>query len=409
MTGILARVVMMDWDRRYLRAVADAGIVMMMFGWYVDDVNQIAKCDDGTSPADLIARLLEIANSIEPGIEMEVDSCDNHSDKKIPILDMKCWIDEDGDALYQHYEKAVSTKLVISSRSAHSSNCKRSVHISELVRRMSNFSRKLNWDQFVVPVLNEYMVRMAKAGYHQEYRKNVLLNAFAVFDSKVKRHFDGDCPLNRPPGYKKVERQRAKVQKKKNWGTKGGFMAPIIVPSTPNSELAKMLREVAESESEAGIKFKVVEKGGMTIEKMLQNSNPTASGKCGKENCIMDNQPDGGKHCHKSNIMYEWKCDLCESSYIGETSRNFYSRSLEHMDKATKKSDDSFIFNHQKECHNGSQPQFKTKVLKSFQDPLSRQVAEGVYIRRNPNNSLNTKLDFYQTSTYRVRREVLHG
>ena len=81
--------------------------------------------------------------------------------------------------------------------------------------------------------------------------------------------------------------------------------------------------------------------------------------------------------------MYEWKCDLCESSYIGETSRNFYSRSLEHMDKATKKSDDSFIFNHQKECHNGSQPQLKTNVLKSFQDPLSRQVADGVYIRRN--------------------------
>ena len=274
LTGILARVVMMDWDRRYLKAVSDAGIVMMMLGWYVDDINQIVKCDDGTSPADLIARLLEIANSIEPGIEMEVDICDNHSDQKIPMLDMKCWIDEDGDALYQHFEKSVSTKLIISSRSAHSGNCKRSVHISELVRRMLNFSRKLNWDQFVVPVLNEYMVRMAKAGYHQEYRKNVLLNAFAVYDSKIKKHIDGECPLNRPPGYKKVERQKAKVQKKRNWSTKGGFIAPIIVPSTPDSELAKMLREVAEKESEAGIRFKVVEKGGMTIEKNVAELQP---------------------------------------------------------------------------------------------------------------------------------------
>ena len=100
---------------------------------------------------------------------------------------------------------------------------------------------------------------------------------------------------------------------------------------------------------------------------------------------------------------------MCESSYIGETSRNFYSRSLEHIDKANKKSDESFIHNHQKECHNGVQPKFTTKVLKTFQDPLSRQVSEGVYIRRNTNNSLNTKLDFYQTSTYKVRREVLHG
>ena len=164
-------------------------------------------------PADLIARLQEIANNVEPGIVMEVDTCDDHPDEK---LTMKCWIDSDGFAVYQHYEKDVSIKLVISSRSAHSGNCKRSVHINELVRRMCNTSRLLDWDQFVVPVLNDYMLRMARAGYHQEYRKNVLLNAFAVYDSKVKKHIDGDCPINRPPGYKKVERRKAKIQKKRD-------------------------------------------------------------------------------------------------------------------------------------------------------------------------------------------------
>ena len=117
-----------------------------------------------------------------------------------------------------------------------------------------------------------------------------------VYDSKVRKHIDGDCPINRPPGYKKVERRKAKIQKKRDWGTKGGYIAPIIVPATPNSELAKSLREIAESERDSGIRFKIVEKGGITIEKMLQKSNPTASGKCGKPNCVMDNQPEGGKH-----------------------------------------------------------------------------------------------------------------
>ena len=70
--------------------------------------------------------------------------------------------------------------MIISSRSAHSSNCKRSVHISELVRRMMNTSRNLSWNEYVVPVLNDYMMRMAKAGYHQDYRKNVLLDAYAM-------------------------------------------------------------------------------------------------------------------------------------------------------------------------------------------------------------------------------------
>ena len=183
LTGVLARVLMKNWDKRFLKAVADAGFVIMMYGRYVDDINQIAKLN-GMSPTELIKKLQEIANSIEPGIEMEVDICENHEDRKIPILDMKCWIDGNGNAVYQHYEKPVSTKMIISSRSAHSNSCKRSVHISELVRRMVNTSRKLNWDQYVVPALNDYMIRMAKAGYHQEYRKNVLLNAYAVYDSK---------------------------------------------------------------------------------------------------------------------------------------------------------------------------------------------------------------------------------
>ena len=40
-----------------------------------------------------------------------------------------------------------------------------------------------------------------------------------------------------------------KKQKKKNWSTKGGYIAPIIVPATPNSELANELRKIAEQMS----------------------------------------------------------------------------------------------------------------------------------------------------------------
>ena len=44
-----------------------------------------------------------------------------------------------------------------------------------------------------------------------------------------------------------------------------------------------MLQEIADSEP--NIKFKVVEKGGLTLEKMLARPNPTASGVCGREDC----------------------------------------------------------------------------------------------------------------------------
>ena len=41
--------------------------------------------------------------------------------------------------------------------------------------------------------------------------------------------------------------------------------------------VAQMLWEVAEQESEGDIKYKVVERGGKLLEKMLTNINPTKS------------------------------------------------------------------------------------------------------------------------------------
>ena len=101
------------------------------------------------------------------------------------------------------------------------------------------------------------------------------------------------------------------------------------------------------------VRFKIQERGGISLGNLLQNSNPTASDNCSKSDCFMDAQPEGGKNCPSSS--------------------------------------------------------FKVKVLKSFKEPLSRQIYEGVYIRRQESASLNTKLDYYQASTYRMNREVNHG
>ena len=345
---------------------------------------------------------------------MEADVVKNHSDLKIPILDMKVHIDSEGFARHEHFEKPMSTKLVLSARSAHSGACKRSVHVTECLRRIQNTSKDADWDEDVVPVLNDYMGRMKAAGYREDQRKHVLLNAIAIYEKKVKLDSDGETPLNRPSNYKKVERAKQKRMKKKNWATKGGHTAVIIVAATPDSKLAKGLQKIADSEKDCGIWFKIQEKGGQTVERMLQRPNPTASEKCGKESwkkdpCNMCAQSGGGKLCHKCNVMYKYKCDKCGAEYIGETSRNFYSRDQEHMKKYHEKSKESFIFNHQKECHNGEPPEFTRKVLKSFTDPMSRQISEGVNIRRSGAQAINSKLDFYQPSTYKVRRQVDHG
>ena len=131
----------MTYDKDYLKKVQEEGLRIRLYARYVDDSNQIVESQD--EDEEMIAgKLMQISNNILDGIEMECDMPSRHADKKLPILDMKCWIEE-GVAYYMHYEKPVASKLLIPQRSAHSNNSKRSVHISELVRRCLNTSRRL--------------------------------------------------------------------------------------------------------------------------------------------------------------------------------------------------------------------------------------------------------------------------
>ena len=79
------------------------------------------------------------------------------------------------------------------------------------------------------------------------------------------------------------------------------------------------------------------------------------------------------------------------------------------MKKYNKKDENSFMYKHQMEKHNGEPANFKMKVVKSFKDPLSRQVTEAVMIKNHKGELLNSKSEFFQPSIVRVRQEILTG
>ena len=216
--------------------------------------------------------------------------------------------------------------------------------------------------------------------------------------------------MNRPSTYQKVERRRAKQQKKKNWNKKGGYGAPIIVPATPNSELAKILREVAEQEPDRSKRFKIVERGGRTIERTLMRPNPVGSEGCMKDDCPVCKQGQGGKRCHVSGICYDIKCKSCQDAvYYGESHRNLYTRGKEHDNKLRRKEESSFMFKHQIERHSGDPVEFEMRVVRSFKDPLSRQVTEAMLIKNHNGELMNSKAEFYQPPLVRIRSEITQG
>ena len=84
------------------------------------DLNKY-EVDKNKSPDVVTMEVVrDIANSIDGMIVMTVDAPSNHEDKKVPMLDVKVWLnDEDNNKIYyQYYEKPTKSKYVISKTSA---------------------------------------------------------------------------------------------------------------------------------------------------------------------------------------------------------------------------------------------------------------------------------------------------
>ena len=433
LTGAVSRPFMAKWDKMYLDSVKKAGLKMLLYERYVDDSNQVAEApprgwkynsakkkmvvgeeeDECENEDERMAKvLLKIANGVMECIKMEADMPSKNEDGKLPILDMKVWMSKDGDIMFQHYEKPMSSKAVLHEESAHPSACKRSVHVQEIVRRLLNSSPDLDWETEVTPVLTEYMKRMRDAGYGERYRKSVLKQALGIYDAKLKDEREGRRPVYRPKSWQKAERRKKKRESKHEWSTKGGCIAPIFVPASPGGELARRMKRVMDREKKGEINFMIVEMGGRTLKRELQKSNPLSTAGCNQSDCIACRKEKGeGGQCHRGNINYEIECRLCKDTsptvYIGETARNLYTRGREHM--YNSRDEEYFLSKHMREKHGGQSEDFRAKVTHLNKDCLTRQIREGVLIRRSGKELMNTKTEWFQPPLLSIRSEIVNS
>ena len=176
LTGAVARPFMLMYDDLYKKSIRTAGIELKMYERYIDDSNQVAVVPPPGSKYDPVSKkivmgdevidmnendderlakiLIEIANNIVPGITMEYDVPSKNIDNKMPILDMKVWM-EDGDIMFQHYEKPTASGNIMHAKAAQSVTCRNSVHTQDFLRRLLNSSPLLDWGSCVAPVLSQ--------------------------------------------------------------------------------------------------------------------------------------------------------------------------------------------------------------------------------------------------------------
>lgn len=431
LTGVVAKSTMIWVDRELVERLHQLNLDCWLNKTYVDDKTLVTQNvqpgtrymggvaayndewsnDDRAESRDQITAefVRQVASDILPGIKFTMDSPSMNSDNKLPVLDLKMWLErsESGNVKIRHtfFEKTMTSPYVIHKLSAMAWGVKRATIVNEVKRRMYNMDGGHSWAERV-EVLNRFCVKLLTSGYSNMDIYSLIKSGVGAWEKMIERNKEGICPLYRSREYKESMRWRNKIMKKSNWSRSDSVM---FIP------LSSKLREVAtESIAKSGERIKVVERGGVSLKCLLQKSDPFSEPNCSDNGCPVCRVTVGGqKNCQKggcttSNVGYVVTCLDCqeggkEARYEGESSRAFRIRVAEHLRDVRLKNENSGIYRHARDQHAGECPNLRFQVRKCFRDPLTRQVNEGVRISlADDDNLMNTKQEWVPPVVNRV-------
>ena len=206
---------MMWWDREVRRRLESFGPNVRLYLRYVDDINIVIEVprkgaryksgrlvysqEDIDSDEDIEddkrAMLLfqKVGNSIHKSIQVEIEVPSHHADKKMPILDLKVWIERRDEiylVLHEFYMKEVSTKSLVQAQSALAWSVKRTVLTQDALRIMMNCSRLLPL-QRITEHLSHFSLRMQYSGYTHKFRSEIIDSAYKAYE-KIKELADSE-------------------------------------------------------------------------------------------------------------------------------------------------------------------------------------------------------------------------
>ena len=353
-------------------------------------------------------------------IKWTTDIPSSHEDKKVAVLDLKVNLNEVkvNRIDYEFFEKPTKNPTILMAKSAINSSSKRTILTQECLRRIRNTKIELG-DGIRNEHLSKFMIKMKNSGYNQNYRMQILKSAFNAFEKMVAEDKSGVKPLFRNRSWNKENRMQTKESKKKHWykntqNSETNYKTILFVPPTPGSILLKELRQREEELNKNNEeRIKIVEKGGVKIEKMLTVKNPFKNEKCEEKWCPLCKGDHGELKisCNVNNTGYRWVCKTCEARnvtkvYEGETSRSIRIRSMEHIRAYKNQKLSSVLHKHKTLDHIDEEVKFGLEITGMFKDALTRQANESVRIYKRQNfELLNSKSEFNHPPTARVMVE----
>ena len=145
-----------------------------------------------------------MGNSISPMIQLTGDCPSSNQNKKMPVLDLQCWMGDDGTVSWEHYRKTMTNYLVILECSAMPNQMKRTTLTQERVRVPRNCRLDMSWEMKAVH-LTDLSARMKASGYSEMFRQQVIMSAMAGFGRMVEVAEQGGRPVNRPRSWEAIK------------------------------------------------------------------------------------------------------------------------------------------------------------------------------------------------------------
>ena len=441
--GVIALVVMMWWSGELKDKLKDLNIINHLLKVFIDDVNGVFNSlppgtefkdgrllinpekeeEDKNRPADRVTMevIQDIANGIDDMIKMTIDVPSNHAIKRVPMLDVQVWInDQDKNKIYfSFYEKPTKSPFVISKSSAMPIKKKIECLSQETFRRLHNTKEEVNNEE-KVEIMNKYMKELKMSGYNEHDRFQIIKSGYNNYENLKRKEKDGIRPFYRCRNFERKQRKEEKNTKKTSWYKEKNnkaqkFSSVFFVPSTPGSKLLKMLKKTEEEnkiDDQSRIKF--IETSGRKYIDHLRINDPFSVNCKPEEKCLVCEESDKPTNCKVANIGYSIICQTCkerniEKTYEGESCRSGYLRQLEHVRDFNNRNERSPMFKHveKEHSHEKDSVKFKMKIVGRFKSAMNRQIDEGLRIqRKSPHSLLNSKAEFHGPS---IKRKVLEG
>ena len=305
----------------------------------------------------------------------------------------------------------MKSKFVLEKNSAFPYAMKMKCLTQEVFRRLHNTSENI-LEENKGEILSKFTQKLKNSGYNEKERLNIIKGGIKTHQNLKDLEKVGKRNYYRSPIEREIQRKKKK-DLKQNWFRKGDnknkFTTVIFVEFTPNGELINLLREIEErNKIDENNRVKFVEKSGTKLLNKISISDPFREN-CKEVDCLAcKNSKKKFTNCRKSNVGYTIICKTCKeeektSVYEGETARNMYNRSKEHVKLLENKNENSPLYKHIKQKHNENfSTKFEMKLAGCFKTPLQRITNEGVRIKNREDNQLmSSKKEFFGPSVKR--------